>query len=145
MGNDKNHYILKHKNIDVADILIEDGDITDVINIREPEHLPYKYVDEKSKNIKLLNGWIEHRGIPFKREDYDAIMREFNVSTSKELTVLSYGLNLTDHYWLCEKNNEKKWEDVNFLDNTFSGGIGKILPEFAEKYRNFINPDFSSN
>ena len=109
MINGKNYYILKHKNINVADIVIEDGDITDVINIHEPEHLPYKYVDEKIKNIKLLNSWIEHRGIPFKREDYDAIMREFNVNTSKELTVLSYGLNLTDHYWLCEKNNEKKW------------------------------------
>jgi hypothetical protein len=145
MGNDKNHYILKHKNINVADILIEDGDIMDVINIHEPEHLPYKYVDEKSKNVKLLNSWIEHRGIPFKREDYDAIMKEFNVNTSKELTVLSYGLNLTDHYWLCEKNNEKKWEDVNFFDNIFSDRIGKILPEFVEKYQNFINPDFSSN
>jgi hypothetical protein len=145
MINGKDYYILKHKNINVADIIIEDGDITDVINIHEPEHLPYKYVDEKIKNIKLLNSWIEHRGIPFKREDYDAIMREFNVNTSKELTVLSYGLNLTDHYWLCEKNNEKKWEDVNFLDNKFSNRIGKILPELAEKYQDFINPDFSSN
>jgi hypothetical protein len=145
MINDKNYYILKHKNINVADIIIEDGDITDVINIHEPEHLPYKYVDEKFKNIKLLNSWIEHRGIPFKREDYDAVIKEFNVNTSKELTVLSYGLNLTDHYWLCEKNNEKKWEDVNFLDNKFSNRIGKILPELAEKYQNFVNPDFSSN
>jgi len=145
MINDKNYYILKHKNINVADVIIEDGDITDVINIHEPEHLPYKYVDEKSKNIKLLNSWIEHRGIPFKREDYNAIMKEFNVNTSKELTVLSYGLNLTDHYWLCEKNNERKWEDVNFLDNKFSDRIGKILPELTEKYQDFINPDFSSN
>jgi hypothetical protein len=145
MTNYKDYYILKHKNINVADIIIEDGDITDLINIHEPEHLPYKYVDEKSKNIKLLNSWIEHRGIPFKREDYDAIIREYNVNTSKELTVLSYGLNLTDHYWLCEKNNEKKWEDVNFLDNKFSNRIGEIIPELAEKYQDFINPDFSSN
>ena len=143
--NRRDYFILKHKNINVADIIIEDGDITGVINIHEPEHLPYKYVDEKSKNIKLLNSWIEHRGIPFKREDYDAIMKEFNVNTSKELTVLSYGLNLTDHYWLCEKDNEKKWEDVNFLDNKFSERIGKILPELVEKYQDFINPDFSSN
>jgi hypothetical protein len=145
MINNKNYYILKHKNISVADIIIEDGDITDVIKIYEPEHLPYKYVDEKSRNIKLLNSWIEHRGIPFKREDYDVIMKEYNVNTSKELTVLSYGLNLTDHYWLCEKNNEKKWEDVNFLDNKFSERIGIILPELTEKYQDFINPDFSSN
>jgi hypothetical protein len=54
-----------------------------------------------------LNSWIEHRGIPFNREDFDTVMEEFNIGSSKELTVLSYGLNLTDHYWLCEKNNEK--------------------------------------
>jgi len=146
MINDKDdYYILKHKNIIVADIIIKNGDITDVINIYKPEHLPYKYVDGKSKNISLLNSWVEHRGIPFSREDYDTIMEEFNVNSSKELTVLSYGLNLTDHYWLCEKNNEKKWEDVNFFDNKFSERIGKIMPELSEKYQNFINPDFSSN
>jgi len=139
------HFTLKHKNINVADIIIKNGDITDVINIYEPEHLPYKYVDDKFKNISLLNSWVEHRGIPFSREDYDAIMEEFKAGSSKELTVLSYGLNLTDHYWLCEKNNDKKWEDVNFLDNNFSQRIGKILPELGEKYQNFINPDLSSN
>jgi len=139
------NFTLKHKNINVADIIIKNGDITDVIKIHEPEHLPYKYVEDKSKNVSLLNNWVEHRGIPFSREDYNAIMEEFNVSSSKELTVLSYGLNLTDHYWLCEKNNDRKWEDVNFFDNKFSDRIGKILPELAEKYENFINPDLSSN
>jgi len=141
----KNYFILKHKNINVADIIINNGDITDVINIYEPEHLPYKYVDDKPKNISLLNSWVGHRGVPFSREDYDAIMEEFNVGSSKELTVLSYGLNLTDHYWLCEKNNEKKWEDVNYFDNSFSERIGRIMPELGEKYQNFINPDLSSN
>jgi hypothetical protein len=146
MISDKNvNFILKHKNINVADIIINNGDITDVTSIYEPEHLPYKYVDDKAKNISLLNSWVEHRGVPFSREDYDAIMNEFNVSSSKELTVLSYGLNLTDHYWLCEKNSEKKWEDVNFFDNIFSERIGKIMPELGEKYQNFINPDLSSN
>jgi hypothetical protein len=145
MGISNMFYLLKHKNINVADIVIKDGDITDVINIHEPEHLPYKHVDDKSKNISLLNNWVEHRGIPFSREDYDAIMMEFGVNSSKELTVLSYGLNLTDHYWLCEKDKDKHWEEVNFFDNDFSARIGKILPELGEKYQNFINPDLSSN
>jgi hypothetical protein len=136
---------LKHKNINVANVVIKNGDIIDIINISEPEHLPYKYVDDKQKNIFLLNSWIEHRGIPLSREDYQTIIDEYNVSSSKELTVLSYGLNLTDHYWICEKDNEKKWEDVNFLDNGFSARIGEILPELSEKYQSFINPDLSSN
>jgi len=72
-------------------------------------------------------------------------MEKYNVKTSKELAVLSSGLNLTDHFWLCDAKNEKKWEEVNFLDNKFSTRIGEILPEIAEKYEGFANPDFSSN
>jgi hypothetical protein len=143
---DKNSdYRIKHKNINVADVVIKNGDIIDIVDIYEPEHLPYKYIDDKQKNIFLLNSWIEHRGIPLSREDYQAILDEYQVASSKELTVLSYGLNLTDHYWICEKNDEKKWEDVNFLDNAFSARIGEILPELSEKYQDFINPDLSSN
>jgi len=146
MVNDKDIiFILKHKNINVADIIINNSEITDVIKIYEPEHLPYKYIENKYNNISLLNNWIEHRGIPLSREDYDAIIENYNVSSSKELTVLSYALNLTDHYWLCEKDNDKKWEDVNFFDNKFSDRIEKIFPELAEKNETYINPDFSSN
>jgi hypothetical protein len=138
-------HILKHKNIDVAYLWIEEGNVLDVNEIKEPEHLPYKYTENSVKNIKLLNNWIAKRGIPFRREDYDSIMEKYRVNTSSELTVLSNGINLTDHYWLCEKDKDKKWENVNFLDNKFSIRIGEILPELTEVYEEFINPDFSSN
>jgi len=138
-------HILKHKNIDVAYLWIEEGKVLDVNEIKEPEHLPYKYVEDSVKNVKLLNNWIAKRGIPFRREDYDFVMQKYKVNTSSELIVLSNGLNLTDHYWLCEKNKEKRWENVNFLDNKFSIRIGEILPELTEAYEEFVNPDFSSN
>ena len=143
--NDKVTHILKHKNISAAYLWISEGQVLDVIEIKEPEHLPYKYIGEKEKNVKLLNNWLEKRGIPFSREDFELIMNKYNVKTSKELTILGNGLNLTDHFWLCDAKNEKKWEDVNFLDNKFSTRIGEILPEIAEKYEGFANPDFSSN
>jgi hypothetical protein len=144
MNNNTTH-ILKHKNINVAYLWISEGQILDVIEIKEPEHLPYKYISEKEKNVKLLNNWLDKRGIPFSREDYELIINKYNVKTSKELALLGNGLNLTDHFWLCDAKNEKKWEDVNFLDNKFSSRIGEILPEIAEKYEGFANPDFSSN
>jgi len=143
--NSKTTHILKHKNINAAYLWISEGQILDVIEIKEPEHLPYKYISEKEKNVKLLNNWLDKRGIPFSREDYELIMGKYNVKTSKELALLGNGLNLTDHFWLCDAKNEKTWEDVNFLDNKFSTRIGEILPEIAEKYEEFANPDFSSN
>ena len=143
--NGKATHILKHKNISAAYLWVSEGQVLDVTEIKEPEHLPYKYIGEKGKNVKLLNNWLEKRGIPFSREDFELIMEKYNVKTSKELAILGNGLNLTDHFWLCDIKNEKKWEDVNFLDNKFSTRIGEVLPEIAEKYEGFANPDFSSN
>jgi len=143
--NKKITHILKHKNINVAYLWISEGQVLDVTEIKEPEHLPYKYINEKEKNVKLLNNWLDKRGIPFSREDYELIMDKYKVKTSKELAILGNGLNLTDHFWLCDAENERRWEDVNFLDNKFSTRIGEILPEIAEKYEGFANPDFSSN
>jgi len=137
-------HILKHKNLDVAYLRIEDGVVLDLSEIKEPEHLPFKY-NNSNKDTELLNKWLKHRGIPFSRDDYELIMDKYRVNTSSELTVLASGLNLSDHYWLCGVNNERKWEDVNFLNNNFSSRIGEILPELAEKYEEFANPDFSSN
>lgn len=138
-------HILKHKNIDVAYIRIEKGIILGANEIKQPEHLPFKYNNDSSKDIELLNKWLKHRGIPFSRDDYESIMERYNARTSSELTVLASGLNLTDHYWLCDINNERKWEDINFINNKFSSRTGEILPDLAEKYEEFANPDFSSN
>jgi hypothetical protein len=144
MGKKVTH-ILKHKNINSAYLWIENGQVLDVNEIKNPEHLPYKHTEDIGKNVKLLNNWIAKRGIPFSREDYDLIADKYKVKDLRELTILSSGLNLTDHFWLCDVNKEKKWEEVNFLENKFSVRIGEILPELTEKYEEFINPDFSSN
>jgi hypothetical protein len=141
----KTTHILKHKNRSSAYLWIEDGQVLDVTSIKDPEHLPYKFTGDNTKNVKLLNNWLAKRGIPFRREDYDLITKKYKVKDTKELTILSNGLNLTDHFWLCDIKNEKKWEDVNFLDNKFSIRLGEILPKLTEKYEEFINPDFSSN
>lgn len=138
------HY-LNHKNIKVASLTIEDGEVYEIGKIFERERLPYLYDENTQKNIKLINSWIEHRGIPFSREDYEQIMEMYNVQSAKELTLLGMGLNLTDHYWISSVDNEMKWEDVNYHDNNFSQRIGEIMPEIKEKYDNYMNPDFSSN
>jgi len=138
-------YVLKHKDVDVAAVRIEKGEIFDLEKIYAPEHLPYLAVEEKQFNIKLLNNWLGSRGIPFSREDYEDIIKKYNVESSKELVVLGMGLNLTDHYWLCESGKQKKWNDVNYFENEFSVRIGEIMPELRDKYENIVNPDLSSN
>jgi hypothetical protein len=142
---DRSTHILKHKNIIVAHLWLENGNVLDITELPEKDHLPFKYVNDKEKNVRILNNWLGSRGIPFSREDYDEIMEKYNVKNSKELTILANGLNLTDHYWICEKDYNRSWEEVNFHENKFSTRIGQILPELAEKYEEFANPDLSSN
>ena len=141
--NKETHY-LKHKNIKVASLYIDGGEVYDV-QVFEKEHLPYLFEAENQKNIRLMNNWIANRGIPFSREDYDAIIEKYSVQSTKELTILGMGLNLTDHYWIADVTYDKNWEDVNYFDNKFSSRIGELIPELAEKQNDFMNPDFSSN
>jgi hypothetical protein len=138
-------YVLKHKNIDAAFLEIRRGNIVDIKKIKEKEHLPIKYEEDKYENIRLLNNWLENRGIPSSRENYETILAQYGVDSSKELTLLSYGLNLTDHYWICEATNSRTWEEVNFLQNPFSEKVGALLFELSENSAVFANPDFSSN
>jgi hypothetical protein len=137
-------YLLKHKNINAALLEIEDSNIVDLPEIYEREHLPVRPVKEKAQNIYLLNNWLENRGIPRSRENYGDLLQYYRLENLKSLTLLCYGLNLTDHWWLCRSRDDKKWEDVNFFQNEFSEKTGALLFTLQDK-QIYANPDFSSN
>jgi hypothetical protein len=137
-------YLLKHKNINAALLEIQDSNIVDIREVYAKEHLPIKYVHENAQNVYLLNNWLENRGIPRSRENYTDLLEYYKLENLKSLTLLCYGLNLTDHWWLCNSGDDKKWEDVNFFQNNFSEKTGALL--FTLQDRNiYANPDFSSN
>jgi hypothetical protein len=137
-------YLLKHKNINVALVEIQDSNIIDIYAVYEKEHLPIKYEKEKLQTVYLLNRWLENRGIPDSRENYHDLLRYYGLDSLKPLTLLCYGLNLTDHWWLCNSGDDKRWEDVNFLQCDFSEKTGALL--FSLQGRSvYANPDFSSN
>ena len=51
-------------------------------------HLPFKYEEDKYENIRLLNNRLENRGMPSSRENYEAILAQYGVNSSKDLTLL---------------------------------------------------------
>jgi hypothetical protein len=140
-------YILKHKDIDVASLEYDKtGKIFIKINkIFYPEHLPFLYTDIPEKNLVFMNKWLEHRGIPESRQGYDELLNEFKKSYGKELSLLSMGLNLTDHYWICPEKNTKSWHDVNFFENSYSEYIGKLIFDYERSGNvDMQSPDLSS-
>ena len=97
--------------------------ISKIYEIYNIEYAPLA-VFNASKNrssslTKTVNDWFRGRGIPSWRKDLEKLLDKLGVSSSVELLNKSYGLSLSDQYWLKDVNSAIKWEDINFFTNDF--------------------------
>ena len=97
--------------------------ISKIYEIYNIEYAPLA-VFNASKNrssslTKTVNDWFRSRGIPSWRKDLEKLLDKLGVSSSVELLNKSYGLSLSDQYWLKDVNSAVKWEDINFFTNDF--------------------------
>ena len=142
-------YLLKHKDINVALLVInEEGNVITVKDVFQPDHLPLSCVMEDGKiNSKRLSQWWDERGIPASRENYRIVMSEIGVTGKNRLLLECNGLSLTDHYWIANENETKKWKDVNFYENEFDRGIGGLFfnRKNPDRIYNRYTPDISSD
>ena len=126
-------YTLMHKNIEVADIEVDDvvGRITAVNNVMLMEHLPVGIVHPLHHNEVIdrgaLNKWWCSRSIPASRMGIADAFDTLGIFDPSELLTKCFGLSLSDHYWIKPSGSSMKWEDVNFFDNDFSDDIGDVL------------------
>lgn len=111
----ENPYILQHKNIAVAVLMIDEaGNITDIGEEVNKKYLPVLC----SGNISLKTWWSK-RTIPITRQGIYEDLLEERISSTKELLVRNLGLSLTDCYWVKPLESEYTWEQVNLFDNPF--------------------------
>lgn len=123
-------YILMHKTIPVVEIEIDEASssISTIGKVYSKDHVPLGIPVRKGEiNRGVLNEWWKNRAIPASRDGIGQALLELNVSTTQKLLDKSFGLSLSDHYWICPEKSNIKWEDVNFFENTFSDDVGNIL------------------
>ena len=149
-------YSLMHKNIVVADIEVDEviGGITNIYDVFAPNHLPIGvYSKQNGKDVVdryALNQWFADRCIPKHRMDIEEALEVLKFS-ARQLVIESWGLSLSDHYWLrpCdnELSNTTLYENVNFFDNDFSEDVGDILLGLKEETDdiNYWSPDNTTN
>ncbi|MDR2266701.1 MAG: excisionase [Christensenellaceae bacterium] len=129
----KSSYILKHKNISVVEIEINDGgemlSYTGIIN--EP-HLPVGTMRKNIFNFYALSEWWRGRTIPVSRRRLKDFLDQLGLYFPQQLLTKSLGLSLSDQYWICPTNINIRWEDVNFFQNPFSEDLGNILLDEVE-------------
>ncbi len=145
-----NAYILMHKDIRVVDIEIDihTGVISKIRNLYNIEHLPIGvHIRENVVNRASLNDWWLDRSIPSSRSGIKDALAVLNLSTTGSLLTKSYGLSLSDQYWICPENEHLEWSKINFFYNDFADDIGNVL--FGEKPQNkvldFSSPDNTSD
>jgi len=118
-----------HKNVPVVDMeLDETGYVAKLHDVHDVRRLPVGVsVLKAGIDRKALNDWWIGRSIPASRDGLDSALQSISVSAPTLLIEKSFGLSLSDQYWIRPKGTELAWEKVNFFENDFSKDMGEIL------------------
>jgi hypothetical protein len=123
-----------HKNIPVVELTISEynGNIEKHGEVYNPEHLPISTTAISGKDIgKIvpfnLNEWWIGRSIPASREGLREVLDSLGMFLPQQLLDKSFGLSLSDQYWICPRDEDLMWARVNFFHNPFSEDVGDLL------------------
>ncbi|MDR0751237.1 MAG: HipA domain-containing protein [Christensenellaceae bacterium] len=126
-GSSRN-FVLKHKNIDVLELELDTtGSISTFGTLLNEEHLPVGTIGKEGVDYDSIREWWKSRAIPASRDGIRDLLDPLDISFPQQLLDKSFGLSLSDQYWICPQNAELKWADVNFFYNAFSEDVGNLL------------------
>lgn len=141
---------LMHKNIPVASVEFDEitGVFTKVYDVINPSHLPVGIPTiNGNADRRELHAWWLARAIPASRLGLKEALEKLDVSTTAEMLGKSFGLNLSDQYWILPEDIDLDWKSVNFFENDFSEDIGNILIGLKNDSDaiNYMSPDTASD
>ncbi len=120
--------ILMNKNTEVLMAEYDSGlgvftKIYDVYNIDYAPYIIksfYNGTDVNDTSFRTnLSDWFRGRGIPSWRDKLDLLLHRLDISVSSELLDKSFGLSLSDQYWLKPIDSDILYDDINFFDHDF--------------------------
>lgn len=103
--------------------------ILSIESLVNPEYAPPAIVGaDGSICVEDLRRWWTHRAIPTSRLWFDRLLEALDIESWNpvELIERNHALSLSDRYWVREAGSSLTWEDVNFFDNSFSDGLGRV-------------------
>lgn len=141
------HYMLMNKNTPVLsfDYNLETHSATKITGVENLAAAPFGLLDQQGKvTCRELNYWWHHRAIPASRAQINRLLENVKLESTLELAEKSFGLSLSDRYWLNDLNNPKRWEDVNFFENDFSDDLGFLTLGQDSAGSSLGAPDYTS-
>lgn len=130
--------ILMNKNTQVLKLEYNTttNSIDKIYEIYNLEYGPLAFVNvcnnKVGNRVKALNDWFRGRGIPEWRKDIEVLLNNLKIDSPDELLNKSYGLSLSDQYWIKEEGQNISWKDINFFTNDF-------------QYKAYFDASFSSS
>ena len=123
-------YMLMHKCFAVAKLVFDEttGSIIKTGTVYDRDRLPVGVTERNGKADRfLLNEWWRDRSIPDTRQGIKDALYALEINNTQVLPLRSYGLSLSDAYWILPEGSNINWYDLNFFENAFSEDVGDVL------------------
>jgi len=110
------------------DIDIKTSYVKEILEIHNKEPMPISiYNDDWTLLGENFTQWWTGRSIPASRRQLRERLQELQVSAMTEIINKSFGLSLSDQYWIKPLHADIAWKDINFFTNAFSTDMGEFL------------------
>lgn len=152
----KKEYVLKNYDTSLLEFYfskeILELNTVHIINVyRNFEYLLPVYLQNNLNDLSLKK-WLKSRSIPSKRMNIKEMTKKLNINMNNVQELLDYskGLSLNDCFWICKKDDNIKFDDINLYDNSFSKEIA-LLAFNNKNTRNLLidhheySPEFTTN
>lgn len=143
-------YILMHREVPVLEMKLDEATCTiaEAGALSAPEHMPVGIAVRKGRvDRAALNVWWADRAIPMTRDGIRRALEMLRLPSTQLLLDKCFGLNLSDHYWICPKDSKFTWAEKNFFENEFSPDMGDLLFGKAATCERtcLLSPDCATN
>jgi len=121
---------LLNKTVPLMDIDMDEQTsyVKEILHIYNPEYMPVGMYSENGNELRRnFTSWWKDRAIPATRKLIKEKLRELRLLDMSELVNHSFGLSLSDQYWIKPIGAEIRWEDINYFQNPFSMDMGQYL------------------
>lgn len=139
---------LMNKNVPLLemDVDYKTGYIKAITKLHNLEYMPLGTCDEEGRpSDARLQKWWSSRSIPASRDGIREVLSTLGLDTSQELIYKSFGLSLSDQYWIKPVQTELEWKDINFFENDFSRDVGEAFFKEVKGNLDLMSPDNTSD
>lgn len=97
--------------------------------VLDHDRLPLEFTTHGKSALyaRRIDEWWRSRAIPSTRDGIRRVLESLGAASTGELLDRTYGLSLSDQYWVRREDDPAEWKDVNFFDNSFDEALGEIL------------------